>query len=129
MKQHDMTQIGETTNMKNLNSAKELEKMAQDINIPESVEELELLAADIRGQIRTKMVEELQTGTRVVTFKKVNGDEREMTCTLNPEMIPDPIEIQAVKSPKAVNEEVLPVWDVKAQGWRSFRLDSVISFS
>lgn len=114
--------------MKNLNSAKELDKMAQDMNMPESVAELELLAGNIRGQIRTKMIESLQTGTNVVTFTKVNGDKREMTCTLDANLIPDPIEIKANKSPKPVNEEVLPVWDVNAKGWRSFRIDSVVSF-
>lgn len=114
--------------MKNLNSAKELKAMAMDIHIPESLDELKALEMDLRSQIRTKMIEELQTGTRVVTFTKVNGDKREMTCTLDQTMIPDPIEIKAEKSPKAVNEEVLPVWDVKAQGWRAFRIDNVISF-
>ena len=115
--------------MKNLNSAKELDAMAQDTNIPRSVAELELLASDIRGQIRTRMIEELQSGTRVVTFTKVNGEKREMTCTLDSSLIPDPIEIKADKSPKAVNEEVLPVWDTTAQGWRAFRIDNVISFT
>jgi len=116
-------------NMKNLNSAKELDAMAQDTNIPESVEELELLASNIRSQIRIKMIEELQAGTRVVTFTKVNGEQREMTCTLDPNLIPDPIETKANKSPKAVNEEVLPVWDTTAQGWRAFRIDNVTSFT
>lgn len=114
--------------MKNLNSAKELDTMAHDINIPESVEELELLAEDIRKQIRSEMIKELQLGTKVVTFTKVNGDKRVMTCTLDPNLIPDPIEIKADKSPKAVNEEVLPVWDVNANGWRAFRIDNVVSF-
>lgn len=116
--------------MKNLNSAKELDAMAQDTNIPESVAELELLAANIRGQIRTKMTEELQTGTRVVTFTKVNGDKREMTCTLKEGLIPkasrtDPL---SQKKVRAINDEVLSVWDTNAQGWRSFRIDNVISF-
>jgi len=94
-----------------------------------SAKELELLAENIRKEIRIKMIEELQSGTRVVTFTKVNGEQREMTCTLDENLIPDPIEIKASKSPKPVNEEVLPVWDTTAQGWRSFRIDSVISFS
>lgn len=102
--------------------------MAQDMNIPESMEELELLATDIRKQIRSEMIKELQTGTKVVTFTKVNGEQRVMTCTLDANLIPDPVEIKADKSPKAVNEEVLPVWDVNANGWRSFRIDSVVSF-
>lgn len=114
--------------MKNLNSAKELDAMAQDTNIPESVEELELLAADIRKQIRSKIIEELQTGTRVVHFTKVNGEKREMTCTLDQTMIPQPTETQATKSPKAVNEDVLSVWDTTAQGWRSFRIANVTDF-
>lgn len=114
--------------MKNLNSAKELNKMTQDNLSTKTVAELELLAADIRKQIRTEMIKELQTGTKVVTFTKVNGEQRVMTCTLDANLIPDPIEIKADKSPKPVNEEVLPVWDVNANGWRSFRIDSVVSF-
>ena len=102
--------------------------MTQDTNNAKNVAELESLAEEIRKEIRIKMIEELQSGTRVVTFTKVNGEQREMTCTLDPNIIPDPIEIKADKSPKTVNEEVLPVWDTTAQGWRSFRIDSVISF-
>lgn len=114
--------------MKNLNSAKELDAMAQDTNIPESVAELELLAADIRKQIRSKIIEELQTGTRVVHFTKVNGETREMTCTLDQTIIPQPTEPHATKSPKVVNEDVLSVWDTTAQGWRSFRIANVTDF-
>lgn len=102
--------------------------MTQDTNNAKNVAELESLAEEIRKEIRIKMIKELQSGTRVVTFTKVNGEQREMTCTLDPNIIPDPIEIKADKSPKTVNEEVLPVWDTTAQGWRSFRIDSVISF-
>ena len=102
--------------------------MTQDTNNAKNVAELESLAEEIRKEIRIKMIKELQSGTRVVTFTKVNGEQREMTCTLDPNIIPDPIEIKADKSPKTVNEEVLPVWDTTAKGWRSFRIDSVISF-
>lgn len=114
--------------MKNLNSPKELLKMTQETLKTKTVAELELLAEDIRKQIRGKMIESLQEGTNVVTFTKVNGEQRVMTCTLDSNLIPDPIEIKADKSPKAPNEEVLPVWDVNANGWRAFRIDSVISF-
>lgn len=114
--------------MKNLNSAKELDTMAQDMNMPESVTELELLAKDIRKKIRSEMIKELQSGTKVVTFTKVNGEKRVMTCTLDANLITEDVREDVVKSPKAVNEEVLPVWDVNAKGWRSFRIDSVVSF-
>lgn len=102
--------------------------MTQDTDNPKTVAELELLAENIRKEIRIKMIEELQTGTKVVTFTKVNGEQRVMTCTLDQNLIPQDNRESVAKSPKPVNEEVLPVWDTTAQGWRSFRIDSVVSF-
>lgn len=78
---------------------------------------------------RNEMIEKLQSRVCRVIFTKTNGEERNMMCTLDANLIPDPIEIKANKSPKPVNEEVLPVWDVDAEGWRSFRVDSVVSFT
>lgn len=102
--------------------------MTTDTLSNKTVTELESIAENIRKQIRTKMVEELQSGTKVVTFTKVNGEKRVMTCTLDANLITEDVREDVVKSPKAVNEEVLPVWDVNAKGWRSFRIDSVVSF-
>ena len=104
--------------------------MTQDNLSTKTVAELELLAEDVRKQIRTEMIKELQTGTKVVTFTKVNGEQRVMTCTLDASIIPvatkeDPLSQKKVRS---VSDEVLPVWDVNANGWRSFRIDSVVSF-
>jgi len=80
---------------------------------------------------REYMMTKLQQGECRVIFKKTNGEERDMTCTLQPTVIPsakkdDPLSQKKVRS---INEEVLPVWDVNAKGWRSFRVDSVISFA
>ena len=77
------------------------------------------------------MMQELQQRVCRVIFKKTNGEERDMQCTLQDDAIPaatktDPLSQKKVRS---INEEVIPVWDVNAQGWRSFRVDSVISFS
>tara|TARA_R110000796_G_scaffold4896_1_gene18527 strand:- start:2982 stop:3344 length:363 start_codon:yes stop_codon:yes gene_type:complete len=118
--------------MKNLNSAKELKTMTQDATLStKSVAELELLMTNVRKEIRIKMVEELQTGPKVVTFTKVNGDQRVMTCTLKEDLIPsaskaDPL---SQKKIRAISDEVIPVWDVNAEGWRSFRVDSVTGFN
>ena len=60
----------------------------------------------------------------IVTFTKKNGELRKMKCTLKPELLP-PFEDEEEPSGRKVNEEVLPVWDVEAEGWRSFRIDSV----
>ena len=62
-----------------------------------------------------------------VTFTKINGDERVMSCTLNSKLLP-PATKDATMSQKKIrelNEEVLSVWDVNAQGWRSFRVANV----
>lgn len=79
---------------------------------------------------RTEMIEQLTKGKCRVIFKKVNGEERNMVCTLNEDIVPpakkdDPITQKKVRS---VNEEVIPVWDVNKEGWRAFRVDNVISF-
>jgi hypothetical protein len=80
---------------------------------------------------REEMMEQLVKRECRVIFRKANGEERDMICTLQESVVPtatkaDPITQTKVRS---LNEEVIPVWDVKAQGWRSFRIDSVISFS
>lgn len=69
---------------------------------------------------RERLVEILRTNVAVVTFIKVNGERRIMKCTLSPDVLP------ALKgSNHKRNKEVLPVWDVEKQAWRSFRLDSI----
>jgi hypothetical protein len=62
-----------------------------------------------------------------VFFTKVNGDKREMCCTLMPELLPpNYVNEQAEeKDFHDKNQEVLAVWDVMKGGWRSFRIDSV----
>lgn len=70
-----------------------------------------------------------ELGNRIctVTFKKVNGDIRVMDCTTNLQLVPpskwpqDKIELTEESKAKT-----LRVFDVKAQGWRSFHSDSVI---
>ena len=58
-----------------------------------------------------------------VKFVKKDGSEREMLCTLSESKIP------AEKAPKGVERttsgDVVPVFDIENQGWRSFRWDSI----
>mgnify|MGYP003121654929 CR=1 FL=1 len=76
---------------------------------------------------REKMIEELVLGICEVNFTKKNGDLREMACTLSSYHIPED------KKPKSDNQkekntDIIPVWDMRKEEWRSFRVDSVISF-
>lgn len=58
-----------------------------------------------------------------VTFTKTDGSERQMRCTLNEDKIPADFAPKNTERKKSDN--VLPVFDVENQGWRSFRLDSI----
>lgn len=58
-----------------------------------------------------------------VTFTKADGTERTMKATRNFALIP--AEALPKSSGRAENPDVCPVFDVEAQGWRSFRYDSI----
>ena len=61
-----------------------------------------------------------------VTFEKNDGSTRVMKCTLSENIIPVSTETtKAVVKKKQHNPDVLPVWDIEASGWRSFRYDSI----
>ena len=62
-----------------------------------------------------------------------------MKCTTNSELVPlveekvhvtntdNPIDFPAPKKEKKINEDVMPVYDLESEAWKSFRWDSVKS--
>ena len=71
----------------------------------------------------------LQTGIANVTFLKKDGSERKLLCTLLPSELPAQTDLEEAVQKKTPNPEVLAVWDLENEGWRSFRYDSVLGFS
>jgi hypothetical protein len=71
----------------------------------------------------------LKEGVVGITFIKKDGSERLMQCTLAESKIPS--EFAPKGSEKTKSDDVLPVFDVENDGWRSFRWDSIkkIEFS
>ncbi len=65
-----------------------------------------------------------------ITFTKKDGTERVMNCTLRGDMLPV-VEIKEDKAPRKQNDSVLSVYDIDAQGWRSFTINAVkrVSFT
>jgi hypothetical protein len=57
-----------------------------------------------------------------VTFTKVNGEERVMNCTLLSEYLPGGTGPTLLQESAGDN---VSVWDVEANGWRSFRVSSI----
>lgn len=67
----------------------------------------------------------LYTGKTVISFTKANGEQREMLCTLRPDLIPPQPISESEKSLRKENSDVQAVWDLEKEAWRSFRFDSV----
>lgn len=70
---------------------------------------------------KQEIIEALATHNCVVKFTKVNGEVREMPCTLREDIVPK-FERKTDKEP---NPNVLSVWCTDKNAWRSFRIDSV----
>lgn len=71
---------------------------------------------------RQEIIDLLQDKTCLVTFKKKDETERRMLCTLQPNVIPI-VKGTGVKK----TDDVISVFDIEKEDWRSFRVDSVIS--
>ena len=75
----------------------------------------------LQADLRTNVVE--------VIFTKLNGETRKMRATLSPQFIPKEDHTEVVQ--QLLNEDAerksMAVWDIDANGWRSFRVDRVIS--
>ena len=69
----------------------------------------------------------LQSNIATVSFTKVSGDYRKMTCTLLPGYLPVN-DTPTVPTPgRAVGTTSLSVWDLQQNNWRAFRIDSIES--
>ena len=59
-----------------------------------------------------------------VRFHKKDGSERIMYCTLNQDLIP--IDLQSYGSKAREYEDMLTVYDVEADGWRTINFNGVV---
>jgi len=65
----------------------------------------------------------LTRGDATVEFTKANGTVRFMRCTLRKDVIPEYQEKGSKKTPPS--GDVLVVWDLEKNEWRSFRYDRI----
>lgn len=73
---------------------------------------------------REYMIGELQKRVCRVIFTKVNGEERDMMCTLIEKVLP------AMKgTERQKNEQVIRAYDTLKGEFRSFRVENVLSFT
>ena len=63
-------------------------------------------------------------------FYKVDGTVREMQCTLNNDYLPKQTDLEEqIQRVRKQSDSVISVWDIKSEGWRSFRIDSIKQFN
>ena len=66
----------------------------------------------------------LRSAAAKITFTKKDGTERTMHCTLQEGVaIPHERKTDRVKEPKP---DLLPVWDIEAQAWRTITVPNVL---
>lgn len=71
----------------------------------------------------------LREGEVKVKFVKKDGSERDMRCTLKADLLPEQTDLEEQIQKKTPNPDLLAVWDLDKNAWRSFRVDSIIGFS
>lgn len=77
---------------------------------------------------RDEMLESLRGNICKVAFTKANGEERLMECTLLNSEIPTELLPKSDGNTVSVNTDIVKVFDIEINQWRSFRVDSVIDF-
>lgn len=77
---------------------------------------------------RDVVINMLKQGACNISFNKVNGERRDMRCTLKSDLLPERIVEQAAKDSRH-NDEVVSVFDMNKNDWRSFRMDNLITIS
>lgn len=76
----------------------------------------ELFFENLKGVLRKQEL--------TITFTKKDGTERVMRCTLDPNKLPVKENIET-DSHRKTNNDTMAVFDLDAQGWRSFTKKSV----
>lgn len=74
-----------------------------------------------------EIITQLKMQTVSIEFKKKDGTIRKMDCTLMPQMLPVQTDLEELIQNKKYNPDILAVFDVEKQEWRSFRWDSLLS--
>ena len=87
----------------------------------------------LHAKVRQSVINLLNENVMEITFTKKDGSERVMKCTLSPMLLPTEEyeksnEAKEGKKPRKKNLEVIACYDLEAEGWRSFRLDSLKDF-
>jgi len=74
---------------------------------------------------KSELSEVLRSAKLEVSFIKKDGTGRVMYCTLQEKYLPPMME--DTETATKDNPDLLAVWDIDNDGWRSFRLSSIVA--
>jgi len=77
--------------------------------------------------IREEMIDKLRAGKCRVIFTKLNGEQRDMICTLNMNMIPE--DKRPTNGSAEYSADMIRAFDINKEGFRTFKIANVSSFS
>ena len=77
---------------------------------------------------REVILDHLRNDVCIVKFTKTDGTERVMKCTLISDKIPEDKKPTG-KGKKVQNDNIIAVYDLENEGWRSFKLDTIIEWT
>lgn len=91
------------------------------------LEYADVLVAAVAKNLGDTLKEDLKTSVLNVKFTKANGEVRDMICTLRDDLIPIIPAGKTAHLERQLSDEVVRVYDLEKEAWRSFRVDSIIN--
>ena len=76
---------------------------------------------------RDEMINALRQSNCRVVFTKVNGEVRDMLCTLEESVLPE-LKSKPEDKKRQPNEAIIRAFDLNKEEFRSFRVENVTSF-
>jgi hypothetical protein len=78
---------------------------------------------------KDKLINDLKAHIMKIKFTKINGETREIVCTLNEIYLPKKInEPNIDKPPRKKSMDVISVWDLVKNDWRGIRWNNIVEF-
>lgn len=76
---------------------------------------------------RDSLIKDLKENAVRVFFTKINGEKRNMRCSLSPLYLPPNTVHEHLDEmhKKEENKDVVAVWDMDNGGWKSFRVENI----
>lgn len=83
---------------------------------------------EINAEFKETLLNKLKNDSVTITFKKLNNETRNIKCTLMEKYLPTATkdDLMSQKKIRQISPEILAVWDLEKNAWRSMRWSNII---